>query len=190
MQPLLSPCCDHLFPLYLFSIEYPGDSSEISKDCYELKKTDSQGVVNSNSGGWQSRSHELMEGTDALKKLAAYVLHISNTTLLQVYGNYYSALNPSSVCDWWVNINKGIDYNEPHTHGDNKFIAVYYPKLCSLPGELCIHSPMSMSLNFGNLFRITPIENRIYFLPGPIIHSVAPSKTLEDDRISIAFNIN
>jgi len=186
MGPLINPCCDPLFPLYFFSTEYPGDPAVVAEACYELKKINPEGVVKSNRGGWQSDLHSLDDGPEAIKNLAEYVLYVSNTTVLDLYEKQTNTL---TSCFWWVNINRGSAYNVAHTHGDLRFIAVYYPQLCSIPGDLCIHSPFTTSAKYSDTATFTPVENRIFFLPGPIMHSVTPSSSSEKDRISIAFNI-
>jgi hypothetical protein len=187
METLINPCCDILFPLYLVSVEYPGDPALVTEACYALKKSNPNGVLKSNQGGWQSDIQTLTEGPKVIKNLAEYVLKISNTEILKLYKEQRNKL---SVCDWWVNINKGTDYNEAHTHGDIQFIAIYYPQLCLNPGELCLYSPYNCSTKYGTTTKITPVENRIFFLPGPIVHSVSPSTSTEKDRVSIAFNID
>lgn len=173
--------------MYLFSVQYPGDPVTITQACYDLKNNDPVGVEKSNQGGWQSQLFSIDKGPECLQHLSQYVLEVSNTTLLKLYNKQENTLK---TCDWWVNINTKNNFNAPHTHGDIHFIAIYYPQLCASPGELALFTPFNCSTKFGQTYKLMPEENRIYFLPGPLLHCVYPSQTDEKDRISVAFNID
>lgn len=94
--------------------------------------------------------------------------------------------------EWWANINGKGHFNAPHTHGESKYTAVYYPQVPRDPGKLILMRTDAACPIFSDEqqdFRITPSAGRVYLFPGHLIHFVMPSGTDEKERISIAINL-
>ena len=102
------------------------------------------------------------------------------------------------VTDAWVNINVRDAINEPHSHPNGVFSAVYYPKADKDSGRLLFNSPITAhqyvidECEIPNKFNtnvrwIVPYTGLLVFFPSWLVHSVSSNKSVEE-RISIAFN--
>jgi len=106
--------------------------------------------------------------------------------------------HPPRINECWVNVYGKGHSQEVHCHPNHVFSGIYYPKAPEGCGEVVFHSPLSdqmleppltepTALNMPT-FRVQPIPGRLVLFRSWLRHSVMPTE-VEDDRISIAFNI-
>lgn len=103
----------------------------------------------------------------------------------------------------WLNINSKNCSNDIHTHYGSMISGVFYVKNSSLAQIVFLNQNQSQVANFHNLsntenstanvtsykLNFTPKDNTFILFPSNQLHYVEQNKT-DDDRISIAFNLN
>jgi len=106
--------------------------------------------------------------------------------------------HPPRLNECWLNIYGKGHSQEVHCHRNHVFSGIYYPKAPEGCGEVVFHSPLAdqmleppitegTALNTPT-FRVQPKPGRMVIFRSWLRHSVLPSE-IEDDRISIAFNV-
>ena len=87
---------------------------------------------------------------------------------------------------YWLNINKGNDFNHEHIHELNGASAVYYHKVC------CDKAPIVFKHLIPQIIENTvdyiPQEGDIIFFPSYLPHGVRACGNPEHERISFAIN--
>jgi len=106
--------------------------------------------------------------------------------------------HPLRISECWLNIYGKGHAQDIHVHSNNVFSGIYYPKAPKGCGELIFHSPAAdqmleppiTEVTGANTpsFKIQPVAGRMVLFRSWLRHSVMPSE-IEEDRISIAFNI-
>ena len=153
----------------VYRTNYTGDTSIIDSHNHHLCSFD-KGRVISNRGGYQSN-----DITFGYQDLIAFII------------NSFSLINKkATLINFWLNINKGIDFNTPHIHNMNIFSAVYYHKVCCDKSPLVFSDLVPTVLNWT--YPIFPKNQEIVLFDSTIPHSVAPCNNHNHERISIAFN--
>jgi len=166
------------------------DYTELEKLCYSIKEKDN-GAIISNRGGWQSNDVDE-------KKFGTLYTYLQKD-LVSIFNDYSIKQEYKPIISHaWININNNEDYNVPHLHPGALFSAVYYVK-GSESGDIIFHSnPINNWINsitelknnlVGESITYKALTNRLIVFPAWIVHEVKPSKS-QEDRISIAFNIN
>jgi len=153
----------------IYRTTYTGDSSIIDLHNKHLLDFD-KGRQVSNKGGYQSNN--ITFGYDDLIKFIANCFLEKGVKV--------------SLMNFWLNINKGQDYNEPHVHSTETFSAVYYHKVCC---DRCpiVFSDLVPQLN-GWKHSFVPKDKEIVLFDSMIPHRVLGCNNLDHERISIAFN--
>jgi len=189
---------DHqpLFPTPLFEITgLEIDNEKLAKDIYDLQKKD-EGVKDgySNWGGWHSKAQVGNEIDEIFKPLID-----SFIKLLPDLG-FDPKITGVTNLVLWANINPKGSYNTTHNYPGCDISGVYYVKVpegeC---GNINFVDPRP-ALNYGNCFIVEryvggdsvprfPAEGNMYMFPSSLQHSVG-TNLVDEDRISIAFNLN
>ena len=189
-----------LFPTMIFHWDadsFKENKDELLKYCYAERKKDPQGVVISNSGGWQSGSghHEESIIYSFLRKQVGDFL-TSTRAFRDGVGVEFSNM--------WININQKRDYNIVHNHPKSTLSGVFWIKTPENSGKLqfmnsndfieysflkCLQ-PCVNDKYFTHLrFQMDLVPGRIVLFPSHLLHGVQPNQSRED-RISISFNIH
>ena len=93
------------------------------------------------------------------------------------------------MSSFWLNANKGSDWNVPHIHTvKGSWAVVYYHKIC------CDKCPISFShlvpCVYHEELKYSPKEQDIVFFDDRIPHAVYPCNQDGHERISVAFNFD
>jgi hypothetical protein len=153
----------------IFINQYEGDSDVIQSHIDHIVKFD-KGRVVSNQGGYQSNII-----TFGFQDLISFALNSLASIDIK-----------TKLENFWLNINKGSDYNLPHVHDTSVWSAVYYHKVCCEKATLNFHHLVPTI--HSQYYSYVPQEKSMVFFKGMIPHSVSPCKEHEHERISIAMN--
>lgn len=158
----------------LYKTKYTGDLNSLDKQINHLAEFD-KGRKETNIGGYQSNFINF--GFD---ELLTFVFNTAKHTPLLQDKNF-------RLGGFWLNINKGSDYNETHVHSMNVVSAVYYHKICCNESPIVFtnHTPYIQK----HFFKFVPSNQDIIFFDGLEPHYVEPCNQKEHTRISIAFNL-
>lgn len=106
--------------------------------------------------------------------------------------------HPLRINECWVNVYGKGHSQEVHCHPNHIFSGIYYPKAPQGCGEVVFHShlvdqmlepPVTEPTAINTpTFRVQPVPGRLVLFRSWLRHSVMPTD-VEDDRISIAFNV-
>ena len=190
-----------LFPTVIHEIQVKNFKSikkELIDFVYEQQQRDSNGVIFSNVGGWQSQpvyyEQKNILSDIVSQSIGSYfennVLKFSNPDQLRVDG-------------LWININRRGDSNLPHDHPLSNVAGVFWIKSPPGCGTLEFQSPhhftsaaeMEMytddfreKTNSYSTYWLTPQEGTIALFPSSLVHRVRENET-DEDRISASFNL-
>jgi uncharacterized protein (TIGR02466 family) len=174
------------------------DNEKIKQFCYALRQQQGETTHFSNYGGWHSK--QLTGHIPALNELFYNVKLRLNA--LHEFFNFRDDLN-LNIDNCWVNINGKGHANSPHTHRGWTFSGVYYVTGHANCGDLIIEHPSqqfpyhyterpfkenSLERSMG-VIHYAPEPCKLIIFPSWIKHYVLPNLT-DDDRISIAFDVN
>lgn len=161
---------------------------------YNYQKT-TYSVVHSNRGGWQSPSDFYLD--DSFSEFSNYI--IQNSLIALTHYNLEFELS-----NMWININRRGDYNIIHDHPGSTISGVLWVKTPKNCGSLVFHSPHSFvqhlllqnvdseiakEQNYYDNYMFNPKEGTMIIFPSDLKHGVEPNES-DEDRISIAFNLN
>lgn len=150
----------------------------------------------SNRGGWQSPSN--FYGIESFSIFKDYIVNNALQSLPQHDKRKFELNN------MWININKKGDYNIAHVHPGCDLSGIFYVKAPENCGKLVFNNPHSFDefhlldtvstefmkkYNYDFIFEFTPQEGLLVLFPASLQHLVEPNQT-DEDRISIAFNLN
>ena len=182
-----------IFSTYIFGAKIQNHeqiNSKLEKFVYEYKKNN-QGKTISNRGGYHtgiiSDEPIFHEFFDIAKPLILKTIENLNVKNINVIGS-------------WININNKNAYNTEHNHPECDLAAVYYirtPKNC---GRIYMNNPVLQALMnqkmknsklniYSQHLYFDIFEGMIFVFPGWLFHGVESNQS-ENDRISMAFNLN
>ena len=179
-----------LFPTPFWTVDLDINNSELTRECYRVRRNEKGVFDKSNRGGYHSDNLSFNIGFDSL-------LHTICNTSKKILTDYYSNTREVSINPYWVNINRIDNYNVRHIHPGCILSGVYYVKCQNVPeqGSLVLHMDEkeqfilnSNHLNIKTKEIITPKEGMLVLFPSYVPHTVLPN-TLNCDRISISFNL-
>lgn len=158
-----------LFKESLFHMKYKGDIDTINKHIEHILFFD-KGRQKTNQGGFQS--HDITFGFQEL------------LSFLEINLKQFS--KKLKLSNFWLNINKGNDYNLEHIHELDGVSVVYYHQVC------CDKSPIYFKHLCPQLVTDTekfyPKDQDIIVFPSYLPHGVESCGHQEHKRISFAFN--
>ena len=186
-----------LFPTFLFQKDHPHQAdfnAQLLKESYRIRELQSQGVVVSNQGGWQSS-----DDVNTYPEFAALVDFVDEA-MIEVK-SFLSVIDEWDfrVGTAWINFNGKGHFNARHVHGNALFSGVYYVRVPENSGVIklidpnpiraCFHTPYKET-GAQNCFshEIEPVEGRLLIFPGYVPHEVSPNLS-DEERCSIAFNV-
>tara|TARA_Y100000114_G_scaffold157305_1_gene189439 strand:- start:6732 stop:7256 length:525 start_codon:yes stop_codon:yes gene_type:complete len=155
-----------------FVADYTGDLAVIDDQIDHVRKYD-KGRVVSNVGGFQSNF--ITFGFEELIIFATKKLNeIGENVRLAAF---------------WINANKGTDWNVPHIHTlDAGWSVVYYHKMC------CDKCPIGFThlvpCVMHEEYKYAPQQGTMIFFDDRMPHCVYPCNQEGHERISIAFNFD
>ena len=153
-----------------FKTRFEGDTSSITKDIKLLTQYD-VGRSKSNTG-YQSNFVDY-----GFKEILIFIEECSKILL---EGNSFKI-------NFWVNINRGTDFNYSHIHDKNTISAVYYHKVCCDKAPIVFEHLVPTVINKEVPF--IPQDKDVIFFDGLSPHKVLACGNKNHKRISIAFNI-
>ena len=186
----------NLFPSVIHQFDVNGFDNiqnQLIDYAYNLKKKDSEGVIYSNHGGWQSPSFIVKDEND--------LLHSFLINCLYNFPNIDKSIN--FEVDAWIKINKKGDYNEKHNHPNSHLAGVLYLKCPKDCGNIVFDSPTGFQSyqeilsyikefkecnNVFQSYEFFPVEGKMLIFPSHLLHVVQANKSNED-RISVSFNM-
>ena len=175
------------FPIPIIQTVFNIDNETIKEFCLEQEQN-TPGVMQSNVGGYQSPNLQL--DTPELAELMGAIEWSLNEYIEDLI---YPP--PLSVVNMWFNINYYKDTNAPHLHPHSVYSGAYYvqtPKDC---GKICFQHPaLDLLYHYQTegkdaLFKGDAIERGVYLFPSWLKHFVRPNMNIDQQRISISFNI-
>ena len=188
----------NLFPIPVFKtyLDYPVDKIKIL--CQQERSKNSETVIKSNLGGWQSGNISypdspfffLRDIEKICQEVAKDVLNINKRVFLS---------------NAWININQKHHLNQTHSHGNNVLSGVYYIKTPEGCGNIQFWHPAvdlmsrDWDFNFQSNFNtyntynsskwgLPAKEGMLYIFPSWLKHFVDPNMS-DEERISISFNV-
>jgi uncharacterized protein (TIGR02466 family) len=181
-------------PVHRYSLSI--DNTPLINYSYKLRQQQKSRQL-SNNGGWQSE--DLSVDT---KEIVPLIEAIKHNILLYIQHCSFKKLE-YKLDSMWININGYKDSNVNHIHPKSVFSGVYYiqtPKDC---GDIVFQHPSqhiiydwnnkvieeTTSINSSNWW-LPSKQGNLYIFPSWLFHYVKPNLNKEQDRISIAFNIN
>ncbi len=186
---------DHqeLFPTPVFQIELSNiDNRELENGVYKIKEND-KGIKLSNNGGWHSN-------TQSQQLNIIFKPFIDELIKVLPELPFEPKIKSLSNINLWANINPKGSYNNSHNHPGCDISGVYYVKVpkgkC---GNIAFNDPRE-SYAYGNRFFVDrytkgetipryPVEGTMFLFPSCLHHEVSINET-DEDRISLAFNLN
>lgn len=172
------------------------DNTAIRKYALDLK-SQSNGRVCSNVGGWQSNDIDFDNTHPEIIKLYNEILQrmkfLHETFRLKIPAEI-------QIMNMWININLLGGFNRPHIHQNSVFSGVYYVDTTGTDGNIVFQHPainhqyhltqkhVDEYNNFTSArFSIVPEVGKLAVFPSWLQHYVE-SNTSESNRISISFN--
>ena len=185
------------------------NSSEMNKKLkdkiLQWKHDDPEGMIISNSLGWQSRSimqEDKVRWKDILKPINEFLQEV-------LISEQYVENSALEISNMWANINYKYAYNKYHDHAKSLWSGVYYVQCPPNCGNIIFHKEWARYQNvYKPVFREEisslrhqwdnvfwePREGMVILFPSWIGHQVEQNLTdVEGEdgyRISISFNIN
>lgn len=201
-------------PLHRFTVQ-PHEAAPLNAELARLASGLAQserGVGKTNLGGWQS-DDELFDGTPSaccvmLRSIASAALdeaqayHTRHTARTSDTGaplkEEHRSSHASHASHAWLNVNRGGDSNEMHTHDARRWSAVYF--VTDLTGETAPTSGATSDLVGADLgghliFRaggiqgsshsflpVPPEPGTLWLFPGSFPHCVLPFISSDEER--------
>lgn len=187
----------YCFPSFLITENLTNiDNNDLARYAVEYQKN-FPGVVKSNYGGWQSDRLEVHN--DNVGILVDEIIKICNDHkkdfCIKSAGNFF-------VSNIWLNINGKGTFNRPHIHSECLFSGVYYVKCQEDSGNVILLNPSKLQQYhvkeeyvesfdgiLASTWSVDAEIGKLLIFPAWLEHYVEPNRS-DEDRISIAFNIN
>ena len=184
------------------------NSTEMNTDLVskilQWKHDDPEGMIISNSLGWQSRSimqEDKVRWKGILKPINEFLQEV-------LISEQYVENSALEISNMWANINYKYAYNKYHDHPKSLWSGVYYVQSPPNSGKILFHKEWSryqgvpkptfsssppVHTHQWDSVSYEPIEGRVILFPSWIGHQVGQNLTdVEGEdgyRISISFNI-
>lgn len=196
---------------------------QLVKLVQQLQAAQPKGTRKSNVGGWQSEPLAAVHGSDSgLAELTDHILEAARWFISDGLGDdmrrqraLITGEYQLEVASIWLNVNRPLDYNNPHVHTDSFLSGVFYVEVgpqASDPEEhgsvLVLSDPRVQLQQFeyfdwygmGVQRRIRPAPGKLVMFPSWLMHRVEPvpaladseraqAELMSDARISVSFNL-
>ena len=186
----------NLFPIPILATQLDHPVDKIETLCQQERRNNSEGVIKSNIGGWQSGN--------IIYPDSPFSVFLDINTICQEFAKDTLKINKDVYVNYaWININQKGNLNQMHTHPGCILSGVYYVKTPEECGNIVfrhpgfdmmerdwIHFISQSDLNAHNSdnWWLPAKANTLYIFPSWIKHLVGPNMS-DDERISISFNI-
>jgi len=182
------------------------DSGPFNAELQELvlaRERESQGVVKSNLGGWQSEQGLFHWQHPAIAELQQRVREATVEITSKTCRESLQGLAVDMHVNGWANVSRDRSYNRIHAHSDCTWSGVYYVSVgepvSSVPDNgsiefLDLHMAAQSGHGqlpgrpFGGQLRVPPAPGLMVLFPSWLFHWVHPFQGT-GVRISIAFNV-
>ena len=182
-------------PIHIVDVsDYGGIRNKLIQFVYDEMERDPKGTLVSNKGGWQSKSFKIDRPDNLL-----------HSTIAKAVGGIPCFREGiETKIHGWMNVNGVGDYNRSHVHPGCDLSGILYIKCAKNSGKVVFDSPYTFSAwreifsyskefrnktNYYNLYKFHPLEGRMIVFPSHLRHCVEENES-DEDRISIAFNLN
>jgi len=179
-----------IFTIPVFSTKTSLDNKKILEFCLEQERS-SPGRIVTNSGGWQS--NEIKNPPPELKDLFDLIIDSSKHVC-----NFLQINHLQKIDSAWININRYRDFNWTHSHPFGMLSGVYYVKTPQYCGDIVFENlhfeSVYLSIQQQNKYNskacLMPSEEGVlYIFPSWLFHKVIPNMNMDEERVSISFNI-
>ena len=153
-------------------------------------KSNSQGKIASNCGGWHSEEFK------TINKSFENLFHQINN-IVQDIKQKLEIKNKIRFHNYWFNINKLGSFNRPHYHPQAVISGVYYISIPKNSGQIYFEQLNDVNKVYGEVNNFNeynsgvwgyhPKENLCLLFPSYLRHYVEPNLN-KKDRISMSFN--
>lgn len=185
-----------LFPTPVWYEDIDIETISLVEYSYGCRYADPMGREKSNHGGWHSRyfsGHIIKE----LRELETIIIERAKSCAIEFgYGDLDLAIS-----DIWININETGHFNTLHIHPSSFLSGVFYVMARPGQGDLVVHRCNMQNFIINSVSNIQDINTlnassgsfepktgRLILFPSSLPHEVY-ANNLEEDRISISFNI-
>lgn len=183
-------------PIYFCNLDI--DNKKIEKYCYKEKQKQKDEIIASNSGGYHSKNLNLKN--PIFKKLIIDIEKHANFFFLKL-----DACVKLNIKNMWFNINGYKDSNIPHMHPETSISGCYYVKVPNNSGDIYFEHPSIDTMGpwtrggkawnkWNNVnscqWKVNSSESKLILFPAWLKHGVNSSKNKDEDRISLAFNLD
>jgi uncharacterized protein (TIGR02466 family) len=173
----------------VFSFE---ENEKIVSLCYSIKNSIEEKKSNWLSG--HSSPYNTMTSYDLSLDKNFNFFTDKITEKIHEYAKKYNDDNSYICTNSWFNIYKNNNYQEPHSHYNCSYSAVYFPKAPSGSGDIVFQNPniyeilpSEDSLVGTSTWKYTPVEGMLVIFKSNLRHFVLHGTNIED-RVSIASN--
>lgn len=189
-----------IFSTPIFYKKLSIEVTPILKLALALQREDPNGVVKSNTGGWQSRDFSISEHTEVFDPFVPEI-HNYFEQIKKEFGLHDFAKIKMGNC--WFNINDSKDSNDLHTHPNSFISGTIYLQTEKTHGKFVAYkSFMERDMLINQLghykakttetncsaFELEPLAGYILLFPSTMIHGVNTGGETTMQRISLAFN--
>jgi uncharacterized protein (TIGR02466 family) len=182
-----------IFSSFIYTEKLNIDNIALEEACYQQEKSGS-GIFASNEGGWQSTA--MTHNIDFKDLINEFRIRCN-----QIHTELGFAKNKrQEIGNFWININRDKDSNNPHCHPGAFFSGVYYVKAQPRAGAITLMHPVAThpyTIPYGvneypssynsSTWSEDPEAGKLIIFPPWVLHYVQPNRS-DSDRISIAFN--
>jgi len=179
----------NIFSSFLNAEQFNFDTKLMKNKILKIK-SNSQGRIVSNYGGWQSESF------DKIEKPFENLFHQVNN-IVQNIKQKLEIKNKIVFHNYWFNVNKLGSFNRPHYHPQSVISGVYYISIPKNSGQIYFEQHTDVNVVYGEVnsfneynssgWKYSPKENVCLLFPSYLKHYVEPNLN-KKDRISISFN--
>jgi len=164
----------------------------------EQLRSQSEGVVKSNQGGWHSAGNLFDHDAPSIKVLRALAQECVHASMTKI-GAKADLETLKMKLFAWMNVNPSLGYNAPHAHPGAHWSGVYYVSqpekedgksgmIEFLSPRVDLHSWRILDAPpFRTKKRWRPMPGDMVLFPSYLMHWVYPNET-EEERVTIAFN--
>lgn len=190
-----------IFPCPFFNLDTNPEFGEIRNElidfCYNERENDPIGEHRSNYNSWHSISYKDQE------RFQKYRNFIENS-LKQFSDKFLLEQSKLILTSAWININGKNSSNSVHNHPGCDLSGCLWIKSTKNSGSIRFENPNHFSqfklinhcnfetkskISFSDYYWFKPIEGQMLLFPSEIRHCVLENMD-DEDRISIAFNLN
>lgn len=178
-------------------LDFKDIKQKLVKFCKNQQLKDFVGRKLSNCNGWQSQD---LYPNDETLWVYEYIMSLTKPAIYNEF-DLESDTN-FSIENMWINVSKQYSYNDYHSHLNSDYSGCLYIKCQENSGSIQFNPHLNNNTDWMNFLtskyrsktkinpsaQFNPQEGMILLFPSYLMHKVN-TNLLDEDRISIAFNI-